>query len=584
MQDSKFLVSRKTPENVTGKPVTSAVDEDVVYPPARKVVPIMLSLYLVFFLVQLDRTIVATAVPRITDQFDSLSDAGWYASAYFLTSSAFVLLYGKLYTFYSVKWMLLMAIGLFEIGSALSGAAPSSKAFIIGRAIAGLGASGIQAGSPTLMQQLVPLRKRPILMGLMGAISGVVSVAGPLLGGAFTDNVSWRWCFYINLPIGGVAIAILFTILETRPVVKAGTTIREKFIQMDPLGTLCFLPGIVCLLLALQWAGTEYSWKDARVIVLLILAGVLLIGFVSIQIWKPDTATVPPRIIRHRSVAAGFTFAFCNGAAFMVMTYYLPEWFQAVKGVDAVQSGINTLALLLSFSVAAVVAGVTVTKSGYYVPPMLVGNMFLSVGAGLTTTFQPDTTKSTWIGYQILLGFGVGLCMMQPIMAAQTVLPRVDVPIGTALMMFATGSSGAIFVSVGQNIFTNRLASGLAQVAGIDPQSIIHAGATAFRSFVDPRLLDAVISVYNKALTDTFIVGVVMGSLSILPALAMEWRSVKGKGKGAQSKQMEDEEAGNAIPTEEKEMEKDENPTSDSMEPKSMVNVGDAQAGKIETA
>ena len=487
-----------------------------------------------------DRTIVATAIPRITDQFDSLGDVGWYGSGYLLTGSSLILLFGKIYTYYSPKWVLLSAVGLFEIGSAICGAAPNSKAFIAGRAIAGWGSAGVFSGGMIIIQYVLPLRKRPLVMGLMGGIFGISSVIGPLLGGALTDNVSWRWCFYINLPIGGAAIAILALALHLPPPAKSGTSFKQQLAQLDPLGNLCFLPGICCLLLALQWGGSTYAWHDARIIVLLVLAGILIILFIGVQIWKQEAATVPPRIITQRSVAAGFAFSFCGGAAMLVMVYYIPVWFQAIKGVDAVQSGINTLPFLIATALSSIMAGILVTKFGYYVPFMIIGPMFTAIGTGLTTTFQPGTPEPKWIGFQILFGWGIGMGMQQSSVGAQTVLSRRDVPIGTSLMMFSMQASGAIFISVGQNVFANHLVSGLATVAGLDPLVVVNTGATELRNVVNPDQLSAVLSVYNDALTSTFKVALAMGSIAIIPALVMEWKSVKGRKGPGQPAKMEE--------------------------------------------
>ena len=469
-----------------------------------------------------------------------MGDVGWYGSSYLLTGSSFILLFGKIYTYYSPKWVLLLAVALFEIGSAICGAAPNSKAFIVGRAIAGWGSAGVFSGCMITNQYILPLRKRPLVMGMMGAIFGISSVVGPLLGGALTDEASWRWCFYINLPTGGVAILILAIVLQLPPPVRGGTSFKQQFAQLDPLGTLCFLPGIVCLLLALQWGGSTYAWHDARIIILLVLAGILLILFIGIQIWKQEAATVPPRILKQRSIAAGFTFSFCGGAAMLVMVYYLPVWFQAIKGVDAVQSGINTLPFLIATGLSAMMAGITVTKFGYYVPLMIIGPIFTAIGTGLTTTFQPDTPEPKWIGFQILIGWGIGMGMQQGSVAAQTVLSRRDVPIGSSLMMFAMQASGAVFISVGQNVFTNHLVSGLETVAGLDPLVVVNTGATELRNVVAPDQLGAVLSVYNDALSSTFIVAVAMGSIAIIPALLMEWKSVKGKKGPGQPARMEE--------------------------------------------
>ncbi|KAK7422264.1 hypothetical protein QQZ08_009570 [Neonectria magnoliae] len=209
------------------------------------------------FLAALDRTIIGTAVPRISSEFHALDDISWYASAYLITSSATQLLWGRLYSFYSTKAIFLTATIIFEVGSAICGGALNSTAFIIGRAIAGMGSAGIFSGSSVILTQIVPLEKRPIYIGFMGSMFGVASIIGPLMGGAFTDNVTWRWCFYINLPIGGAVFAVLVFCLQV-PHKSSSDTLKQQFIRMDPIGTALFLPGIVCFLLALRWGGATY--------------------------------------------------------------------------------------------------------------------------------------------------------------------------------------------------------------------------------------------------------------------------------------------------------------------------------------
>lgn len=482
-----------------------------------------------------DRTIIATAVPQITDDFNSLGDVGWYGSAYLLTSCATQLLFGRIYTFYSVKWVFLTAIALFEIGSAVCGAAPNSLAFIMGRAIAGLGSAGVYSGVIVIMVPIVPLAKRPLYQGAFGAIFGVSSVMGPLVGGAFTKAATWRWCFYLNLPIGALSMLIILLILHIPPPATEATGIRRKIEQLDPIGNLFFLPAIVCLLLALQWGGSTYAWNNGRIIALLVLFVILGAAWLYIQTWKGDEATVPIRILTHRSIASGFYFSMCIGAVMMTWVYYLPIWFQAIKGVDAVESGIRVLPFVLSLVVGSILSGGIVAKIGYYTPAMIVSAIFTSVGAGLITTFKVDTPQPTWIGYQVIVGFGIGCAMQQAGLAAQRVLKDTDVPIGISMMFFAQALGGTVFLCAAQNIFNNNLIANLASVAGLDPSIILNSGATDFRKFVRPEELGAVLVAYNSALTTTYRIAIAASCLSVVGALTMEWKSIKGM-KGGRGK------------------------------------------------
>ncbi|KAF2098513.1 MFS general substrate transporter [Rhizodiscina lignyota] len=510
------------------------------YPKSWKLGLITIALCLSVFCMALDNTIIAVAIPKITDQFHALDDVGWYGSAYLLTTCAFQLMYGKLYTFYSIKWIYLVALFVFELGSFICGIAPTSEALIVGRAIAGLGSAGIFSGAILIVAHTVPLVQRPSYTGLIGAMYGIASVAGPLMGGAFTDRLTWRWCFYINLPFGlvtGIFIIFFFTAPKHEKAAKMSW--REKLSQMDFLGTVMFMPGVICLLLALQWGGSKYPWGNARIIVLFVLFGLLMMAFIGIQIWKQEGATVPPRVFKNRNVWASALFGACLGAAFFILVFYLPIWFQAIKGVSAVKSGIMSLPMILGLVVVSLIAGGTVTLLGYYTPFMLASSVLMAIGAGLLSTFKPDTGHAKWIGYQFIFGAGVGCGMQQTLIAIQTALPLADVPVGTAVMMMAQTLGGALFISVGQNVFANQLIKNLATqipnfpgITGI----VQSTGATELNGAITkqfPQYLSRVLLAYNDAVAQTFYVSVAMSALSIFGAVMVEWKSVKGDKKAS---------------------------------------------------
>ncbi|KAL8921413.1 MAG: hypothetical protein Q9208_005739 [Pyrenodesmia sp. 3 TL-2023] len=527
-------VTEAAQENGTVDPEkkTDEEDDESHYPDVKIVAVVMVALYLAMFLVALDRTIISTAVPAITDEFDSLGDVGWYGSAYLLTACGFQLQFGRIYTFYHNKWVLLASIGAFEVGSVICGAAPNSTAFIIGRAIAGAGSAGVFSGVIVIMIPLVPLRKRPAYQGALAAIFGVSSIIGPLMGGAFTNTVSWRWCFYINLPVGAFAVLVIVFLVKIPSPEKATTTSMEKIKQLDPLGNLFFLPAIVCLLLALQWGGGKYEWSNGRIVVLLVLFSVLIIVWFVIQVWKKKEATLPLHILRQRSVAAGAFFSLCMGAFMMVWVYFLPIYFQAIFGSSAIKSGVFMLPLVLSLVVGSLLAGGLVTAIGYYTPLMILSSCIMPVGAGLCTTFGVHTGAPHWIGYQVLVGLGIGLGMQHSNIAAQRCLGKDDVPTGASLMFFNQTLGGAIFLSAAQNVFSNHLISNLTSFPNIDSTTILETGVTALRSVFSEADLPDVLVTFNGAIIQTYYIALGVSCTTIFASLAMEWKSVKGMKHG----------------------------------------------------
>lgn len=290
------------------------------------------------------------------------------------------------------------------------------------------------------------------------------------------------------------------------------------------------MPCIISLLLALIWGGTKYEWGNPRIIALFVVAFVLAVVFAYIQVRQGENATLPMRLISQRTIAASGILALCMGAAFFIMVFEIPIWLQAVKGVSATESGIRNIPLILSVTVFSIFAGVLVTVFGYYVPFMFIGAAIAAVGSGLLTTWKVDSGPGEWIGYQIIVGGGVGLAMQQPMIAAQTALKMEDVPTGTAIVVFAQTFGGALFISVAQNVFANQLIKNLGEmVPEIDAMELLHTGATAIVKEVTEEQLPAVLVAYNDAIVYTFWPSLALFVGAFIAGLFPEWISVKGK-------------------------------------------------------
>lgn len=507
----------------------SSEDPEAAFVTGWKLAMIVISLQLTNFCIAVDNTIIATAIPRITDHFQSLGDVGWYGSAYLLFVSGFQLFFGRLYSFLNMKWLFIACLTLFEIGSLISAAAPSSAAFIAGRAISGFGASGVFTGALTTLSTVVPLARRGTFIGLVTAVYGVASIIGPLLGGALTDHASWRWCFYINLPLGGFTMVILvFFLHPPKAPPKETKTWKEYVLRFDPIGTTLFAPSIICLLMALQWGGTTYEWRDGRIIALLVVFGVLFVGFALVQPLMGDNATLNVKAVISRHTACAALYSFCVSASFFVMAYFIPIWFQAIRGASAVRSGIDLLPFMIAIIGSIMSGGYLCSKVGYYNPFMFAPVTLGAAGAGLIYTWDIETSTSKLIGYQILYAIGVGLGIQQAIVAVQAGSKNVDIPSGIALLCFAENFGGAVFVSVAQNLWANRLASKLENIAGVDPAQVVKTGATDITSLTqDPEILAAIRVAYNDALSQPFLVALILLCTATIGTLGVDWKSIK---------------------------------------------------------
>lgn len=311
-----------------------------------------------------------------------------------------------------------------------------STTLIIGRAIAGVGGAGIASGSYTIIAFAATPAQRPAFTGILGAAYGIASVAGPLLGGVFTERVSWRWCFYINLPFGGISAAIIllcFTTPAAAAPVRA--TWKEKILNMDLIGTLIIMGAAICYLLALQWGGVTKEWSSGSVVATLVMFIILVIVFVVAEWWQGDRAVLVGRLLRNRTILVASIYVFFLGGAFFTLLYYIPIYFQAIRDVKAGESGVRNLALILATSIFTITSGGLITMTGHFVPFLIGGGVLTTIGTGLIFTLGLNSPPSMWIGYQIMAGIGIGLSIQVPIIAAQAVVEPIDISSITAMIL-----------------------------------------------------------------------------------------------------------------------------------------------------
>lgn len=463
-------------------------------------------------LAALDSTIVATALPTIVGDLGGGAHMSWVVTAYLLAQTAITAVVGKLGDQFGRKRVFQLSVTVFIVGSALCGLSEGMTWLIASRAIQGIGAGGLTVTATALIADIIPLRERGKFQGALGAVFGVATVIGPFLGGLFTDQVTWRWCFYVNVPI---AIVVIVAASRTIPQVAGGTRHRIDF-----PGIVAVSLGASALVLATNWGGTTYAWGSWQIIGLLVGGVAILAVFVLIELTATEPI-LPMHLFRSRVFADCCALSFVVGFTMMGSMTFLPTFFQYVEGDSATTSGLRMLPLVIGLMLTAVASGNIVGKTGRYKVFPVIGTLVMTLGLFLLSRMEVGTSGWTSATYLFVLGLGIGLSMQVLTIIVQGSVSYDELGVATSGVTFfrTMGSAfgSAIFGTLYANFLEDRLPAAIAQ-SGVDPTTVSTPSAL---HALDPDTIRPIVDAYAESLGRVFVAAAPIALIAFVLALLL---------------------------------------------------------------
>ncbi|KAJ9613457.1 hypothetical protein H2200_003399 [Cladophialophora chaetospira] len=482
---------------------------------------IMATLCVVGLLAAFENTVVATSLPFIVEELSLGENYIWVTNVFFLTSAAIQPLFGQLANIFGRRWLTMAIVAFFLFGSGLAGGARNGATIIAGRAIQGIGSGGINMIIDVVVSDLVPLRQRGNFIAMVLSVYFVGMAVGPLLGGVIVDHTSWRWVFYLNLPVGGVAMAMIFVFLRVRH--DREMPLIQKMKRIDYIGNLLLISSTVSVLYSLTYGGTKYDWSHWSIIITLVLGLVGLCVFMAYETtsWAKEPV-VPPRLFKNRTSAIIFAVTFLNSALLYWCLFFLPVYFQAVLLHSPTRSGVDLIPIIVIAVPTAIRAVLLLTKYGRYKPLHMFGFAVSTLALGLMTLLDGNTSTAVWVVFTMIAGGGGGWVLNTLLPAAQACLPEKDQAATTAAWSF-TRSFGAIWgVAIPAAIFNSRFTQLSHPITDPAVRDLLshgrayqYASASFVKSFDEPITV-LLRGIYSDALQRVWEIAIVFAGIAFL--------------------------------------------------------------------